>query len=358
MTTEFYRDPQTVLYLGDVRDVLSTLPSESIQMAVTSPPYWGLRDYGTAAWDGGDAQCDHRPPVKPRSERPRNGLEGGLATIDAAEPFYRDICGKCGAKRLDLQLGIEPTPEEYVAAMVDVFREVRRVLKRDGTLWLNIGDSYASSIISVRHGQKLSSGIKPKDLLGIPWMLAFALRADGWYLRQDIIWAKPDPMPESIKDRCTKSHEYLFLLSKSSRYYFNSEAIAEPSIYAGEVKHYREDAKAYTALKDDHMRTRPSGTIVVKETRNKRDVWIVPTPHSPDLHFATFPEQLVQPCILAGSREGDTILDPFIGSGTTAIAARKLNRNAIGIDLSKDYLAIAQKRITAVTLPMPLYAHS
>jgi DNA modification methylase len=358
MTTEFYRDPQTVLYLGDVRDVLRTLPSNSIQMAVTSPPYWGLRDYGTAVLDGGDAHCDHRLKRPPRSERPLNGLRGGLATIDAAEPVYRDICRRCGAKRIYRQLGMEATPEEYVAAMVDIFREVRRILKRNGTLWLNIGDSYASSIISASHGQQLSNGIKSKDLIGIPWMLAFALRADGWYLRQDIIWAKPDPMPESIKDRCTKSHEYLFLLSKSSRYLFNNEAIAEPAIHAGQVKNYRKDAKAYIAIQDDHMRTRPSGTIEIKETRNKRDVWIISTSKMQDMHFATFPEQLVEPCILAGSNEGDTILDPFIGSGTTAVAARKLNRNAIGIDLNKDYLAIAQKRITAVTLPMPLHAHS
>ena len=336
MIAEFYRDPQAVLYLGDVRDVLRTLPSDSVQMAVTSPPYWGLRDYGTAVWDGGDAQCSHR------------------RTIDAAEP----VCRQCGAKRIDRQLGMEATPEAYVAAMVDIFREVRRILKRDGTLWLNIGDTYASSIISGRHGQQLSSGIKPKDLIGIPWMLAFALRADGWYLRQDIIWAKPDPMPESIKDRCTKSHEYLFLLAKNSRYFFNNESISEPSIHAGQIGNYSQDAKAYIAIQDNHMRTRPSGTIVTKETRNKRDVWIIPAPHMPDLHFATFPEQLVEPCILAGSNEGDTILDPFIGSGTTAIVARKLNRNAVGIDLNKDYLAMAQKRITSVPLPMPLHAHS
>jgi len=358
MTTEFYRDPQTVLYLGDVRDALRTLPSDSVQMAITSPPYFGLRDYGTAIWDGGDAQCDHRPKRKPRSERPLNGFSGGLATIDAAEPVYRDICRRCGAKRIDRQIGMEATPEEYVSTMVDIFREVRRVLKRDGTLWLNIGDTYASSIFRNSRGQQLSNDIKPKDLIGIPWMLAFALRADGWYLRQDIIWAKPDPMPESIKDRCTKSHEYLFLLSKRSRYFFNNEAIAEPALYAGQVRDYRQDAKVYVAIQDDNMRTRPSGTIAIKETRNKRDVWIIPTAQMPEMHFATFPEELVQPCILAGSKEGDTILDPFIGSGTTAVAARKLNRNAIGIDLNKDYLTIAQKRITTVTLPMPFHAHS
>ena len=235
---------------GDVTEVLRTLATESVQCIVTSPPYWGLRDYGTATWDGGDPGCKHV------AHTIRTGL--GLAALgerfrggghkqgEVTELQYRDVCAQCGAVRVDQQIGLEKTPEEYVDKMVAVFGEVRRVLRNDGTCWVNMGDCYANggmsnpSLSSTLSGGKdrgasgysLSRqapiGMKPKDLVGMPWMLAFALRADGWYLRQDIIWEKPNPMPESVHDRCTKSHEYLFLLTKSPRYFFDQAAISEP----------------------------------------------------------------------------------------------------------------------------------
>jgi DNA modification methylase len=254
--TPYYADPWLTVYEGDCRAVLASLPAESVHTVVTSPPYWGLRDYGTATWSGGDAACDHRldADTAHRQNAARSTLGGGKATqIAAAEG--RHHC-RCGATRVDSQLGLEPTPEEYVANMVAVFREVRRVLRADGTLWLNLGDSYASAQAGAtdgtvyarrqgefltsqaaahgathaarnRNGTPVPSGLKPKDLVGIPWRVAFALQADGWYLRSDIIWAKPNPMPESVTDRPTKAHEYLFLLSKSPRYYYDADAIAE-----------------------------------------------------------------------------------------------------------------------------------
>ncbi len=308
---------------GDALIELAKLPAESVHCCVTSPPYYGLRDYG-----------------------------------------------------VDAQLGLEPTPDAYVAAMVSVFREVRRVLRADGTLWLNIGDSYAAvnrgenarprsetlvgmqagsphSDIPTRReviaGQK-SSGIKPKDLIGIPWMLAFALRADSWYLRQDIIWAKPNPMPESVGDRCTKAHEYLFLLSKSQRYYFDAAAIAEPSITPG-LK-VGGIGQSWHDHQDDLMRgdrkTAP-GTNGQHQAfaggRNKRSVWTIATAPYAEAHFATFPPALVEPCILAGCPAGGTVLDPFLGSGTTALVADRLGRSAIGIELNPAYAAMARRRI-------------
>ena len=256
-------DPWLDVRIGDCREVLDTLPEQSVHCCVTSPPYWGLRDYGTATWDGGDADCDHLGPPMRTNNKPSDPLatfHGGASR--GTEPWPRGICGKCGAKRIDRQLGLEATPEEYVENMVDVFRKVRRVLRDDGTLWLNLGDSYASSTgiqtngpQQSRNGQQgvvgprdkhpsasrtvLSAfkdfgGLKPKDLVGIPWRVAFALQADGWYLRSDIIWAKPNPMPESVTDRPTKSHEYMFLLSKSQRYYFDQEAVREPNATEGD----------------------------------------------------------------------------------------------------------------------------
>ena len=366
-------------YHGDVREVLATLPEQSVQMCVASPPYWGLRDYGAPG-----------------------------------------------------QLGLESTPEEYVANMVAVFREVRRVLRDDGTLWLNIGDSYAGSGKGGNpEGSKWSGfvgnkaretsakaappivphGLKPKDLVGIPWRVAFALRADGWYLRSDIIWAKPNPMPESVTDRPTKSHEYLFLLSKSARYYYDADAIREPIATAANAQSRgpkdtpdrgpREGGNG--GLHDTAMRMRDGDYI----GRNKRSVWTIATAPFAEAHFATFPPKLVEPCILAGASERGccsecgspwarvtertpmviarsdrthelghtrssgtmvsppsstttgwkptcahdaptvpcTVLDPFLGSGTTAMVAKQLGRKAVGIDLSAEYLEMAKKRV-------------
>jgi len=272
---------------GDCRDSMRQWVKEGVkaQTCVTSPPYYGLRDYGH-----------------------------------------------------DGQIGLEQTPEQYIAAMVEVFRCVRDVLEDDGTLWLNIGDSYARTagddstkqtdggLKTGRTGKSAQlfkkginrppEGIKAKDLIGIPWMLAFALRADGWYLRQDIIWHKPNPMPESVRDRCTKAHEYIFLLSKSDRYFFDNEAMKEPAVDG--------------------------------ETRNRRSVWTVATRPYKGAHFATFPPALIEPCILAGSRPNDIVLDPFMGSGTTAAVAAKHGRRYIGCELNEEYGDLQDERIRAL----------
>ncbi|MBP6749593.1 MAG: site-specific DNA-methyltransferase [Xanthomonadaceae bacterium] len=297
---------------ADCRDALRQMPAGSVHCCVTSPPYFGLRDYGHAG-----------------------------------------------------QIGLEPTPDEFVAAMVEVFREVRRVLRDDGTLWLNLGDSYAANrsyqvqqtkggpkhgpaqAVSGRGQRADDYGLKPKDLIGIPWRVAFALQADGWFLRQDIIWSKPNPMPESVQDRCTKAHEYLFLLSKSSRYHFDAEAIQEAALRpegAGNKTH--KGATAY-ADGDEKMRTKVGLTeIGARETRNKRSVWTVPTQPFADAHFATFPPALIEPCILAGCPAGGTVLDPFGGAGTTGLVADRHGRDAILIELNPEYAAMAGARIS------------
>ena len=551
--SEFYSDGQVTLYHGEARDVLTQLPAESVQCVVTSPPYWGLRDYGTATWEGGDAECGHLKPILDSSVKSSTlgANSGGRSeemhrrSIEASREPYRDTCGKCGARRIDAQLGLEPTPEAYVDAMVDVFRHVRRVLRDDGVVFLNIGDSYwntsasgpqgatgqrasrtftaaglgagalrgerngtrgtaspdsrgggplseslcgeceailsprnpdsdgnrdralpasrsgsihartgpliarqgssdstspdartegdtsdrdsalalpadaaldaqASTIrepsplppercshcgncgacqavlasssrdarLCVRRGQYMdgtlplalvgrsqdmgvsdsawgystTTSLKPKDLVGIPWLLAFALRADGWWLRQDIIWSKPNPMPESVRDRCTKAHEYLFLLSKSERYWYDQDAIREnfadermgnPGAYKWS---YANDADTGRGIRgtggpSTKLQTEGWNADGTSQGRNKRSVWHIATAPFPEAHFATFPPALVEPCILAGSREGDTVLDPFIDSGTTAMVARNLGRRAIGIDLNAEYLAMAKRRV-------------
>lgn len=326
---------------GDALTVLQTLPSNIVDCVVTSPPYYGLRDYGTASWVGGNADCKH-------SEREEQGFEKWKQSSNRGNSKPpKSICPKCGAVRVDNQLGLEDAPEEYISRLVSVFREVRRILHPNGTLWLNIGDSYAGS----------NSGrgdCKPKDLIGIPWMLAFALRADGWYLRQDIIWAKPNPMPESVTDRCTKSHEYIFLLSKSKNYYFNHKAILEPAAYDG-----RKD----TRVKGSHKYSQEGNTGIAPQTfaarghdkwplskngdflRNKRDIWSVATKPYRGAHFATFPQELIVDCIKAGCPEAGIVLDPFFGSGTTGIVARKLEKNFIGIELNRKYIKIAEGRL-------------
>jgi DNA modification methylase len=252
--------------------------------------------------------------------------------------------------------GLEPTPELYIEHAVAIFHEIRRVLRDDGTLWLNIGDSYARNGGTPGGGNremmhlegtqsrmtKLPKGstLKEKDLVGIPWMLAFALRADGWYLRQEIIWAKPNPMPESVTDRCTKSHESLFLLSKSPKYYFDHEAIKEPAVQAGRVR-----ADKMGGNKGDVVNHSPGAVFNGAETRNRRSVWSVTTQPFPEAHFATFPPKLIEPCILAGCPENGTVLDPFAGSGTTGLVALRHKRNFIGIELNPEYIAMANNRI-------------
>ncbi len=290
-----------ILY-GDALDRLKDLESGSVNTCVTSPPYYNLRDYGTAG-----------------------------------------------------QIGMEGTPEEYISDLVEVFREVRRVLRPDGTLWVNIGDSYATSSGSqpptnTRNAQghtakSVPTGYKRKDMIGIPWMLAFALRADGWYLRQDIIWEKPNTMPESVRDRCTRSHEYIFLLSKGPKYYFDAGAISEP-ISDKSLKRYERKGERGRPMFWD---CDGEGAVKYQEARkNKRDVWSIPTGGFKGEHFAVFPERLVEPCILAGSPEGGVVLDPFTGSGTTGAVAKRLGRDFIGVEINPRYRRMAIDRIAAV----------
>lgn len=309
------RPPETTVLYGDAWELASTLGSDSIDCIVTSPPYWGLRDYGHPG-----------------------------------------------------QFGLEPTPQEYVAKLVDLFARLRPALKDEGTVWLNLGDSYAgggnyrgiNSEASLSDKQRSNGGargvsqrlgtagrvcgVAPKNLVGIPWRVAFALQDDGWYLRSDIIWAKPNPMPESVTDRPTKAHEYLFLLAKSERYYFDQEAVAERSIHAGEIR-TNNGGKNANMGKFGQTRTGFIGDVLVAPTRNIRTVWTIPTSPYPEAHFATFPPKLIEPCIKAGCPEGGTVLDPFLGSGTTAEVARKLGRNCVGFELNEDYRPLIEKRL-------------
>lgn len=294
---------------------LRELPDDSVDCCVTSPPYFNLRDYG-----------------------------------------------------VDGQIGLENSPVEYINRLVEVFNEVRRVLSPDGTLWINIGDSYAGSgkgaanypenaetykqgtnrgTVGCSATIKKFYGYKSKDLIGIPWMLAFALRDNGWYLRQDIIWAKPNPMPESVRDRCTKSHEYIFLLSKSRNYYYDCESIKEPSITKGygEETECRYGGKKYTENPDVFFRTKSGRAYVHRDFRNKRDVWTVATEPHKEAHFAMFPERLIMDCISAGCPVGGVVLDPFMGGGTTALVARKLGRKYIGFELNPKYVELAEDRL-------------
>jgi len=316
----YYADDWLTVYLGDCREVMATMEPESVHCVVTSPPYWGLRDYGEAG-----------------------------------------------------QLGLESTPEAYVESMVAVFREVRRVLRSDGTVWLNLGDSYASQggshdgrednqpgvgasrvwrngsgradgIVDGR-GQRNRNGnavpgLKPKDLVGIPWRVAFALQADGWYLRSDIIWAKPNPMPESVTDRPTKSHEYLFLLAKSPRYYFDADSVREPDsgLPSGNGFTGRQGGSSERYPTSLTGGDGSSEKFKPGSGRNIRSVWTIATQPYPGAHFATFPRALVEPCIKAGCPQGGTVLDPFAGSGTTGVVAQSLSRRAVLIDLNGEYL--------------------
>jgi DNA modification methylase len=355
---------------GDVRSCLKQLEDGSVQCVITSPPYWGLRDYGTATWEGGDPNCDHKG--KPMATKAGfNERYTGKAPVETDKQsecyeFYKDICPKCGARRIDSQIGLEPTPEAYVADLVEVFREVKRVLRDDGTLWLNLGDSYAGSGKGMTaDGQQdpkqpklrgmrfdvpeVPQGLKPKDLVGIPWMVAFALRADGWYLRSDIIWNKLNPMPESVTDRCTKSHEYIFLLTKSERYYYDAESIKEPTSPWNSSEGFKEAAYE---RRDNPQSGGFSHEDVEKSGRNKRDVWTVATQPCAEAHFATFPPKLIEPMILAGSKEGDVILDPFMGSGTTAIQAVRWHRHYLGCELNPEYVKMAERRIADMVGPL------
>lgn len=328
---------------GDCLEVLKTLPDKSINCCVTSLPYYGLRDYGTGTWVGGDPNCPHRRTSK-FSVRTITGHAQPELAGNVGDAIYKTVCPLCGAVRVDKQIGLEETPEEFIKKLTDVFHEVKRVLKDDGTLWLNIGDSY--NVNSINY--------KTKDLIGIPWMLAFSLRSDGWYLRQDIIWHKPNPMPESVKDRCTKSHEYMFLLTKNPHYYFDYKAIQEDSVCKND-RQKGEGRIEYQGkrLDGDVEKTLAQQSFVtINDKRNKRDVWTVSTKPCKEAHFATFPEDLIEPCILAGCPINGIVLDPFFGSGTTGRVANKFNRHYIGIELNPEYIEISNKRTNHVQMTM------
>jgi DNA modification methylase len=347
---------------GDNRKTMKRWAEEGvkIQTCITSPPYYGLRDYGTGTWIGGDPDCSHKRDSKHSDKTITGHANSDLVVGDA---IYRSSCLKCGAVREDLQLGLEETPEEYVANMVDVFRHVRDILADDGTLWLNIGDSYynyrGGSQAFVKQSvantdqdlpdhsptrNNVLDGLKNKDLIGIPWMLAFALRADGWYLRQDIIWHKPNPMPESVQDRCTKAHEYIFLLSKSKNYYFDHVAIKEP--IKGEPETRNKNAEGYQADYAHGDRFSQGERVFGADgMANKRSVWTVNTKPYSGAHFAVFPTDLIEPCILAGAPSGGIVLDPFMGSGTTAQVAQHLGRQYMGCELNLAYKKLQDQRL-------------
>jgi DNA modification methylase len=456
----FVDDTDFRLYVGDVRDCLRELPPESVHCVVTSPPYWGLRDYGTGSWVGGDPDCEHKVRENPCNAK--SGLGGGTKTNGHAAEGFKNECPRCGATRVDQQIGLEATPEAFVQSMVDVFREVRRVLRADGTCWVNLGDSYSGgggyapdAPVNVARREagsgmdgafrfsprvqdrqsvkpKVTTGLKQKDLVGIPWRVAFALQADGWYLRSDIVWSKPNPMPESVTDRPTKAHEYVFLLTRSPRYFFDQEAVREPHTPDGRKKLVHDHAvngshENYANMGTEQERW-PNGG------RNIRSVWEIATQPYPEAHFATFPEALPERCIKAGTSErgccpecgapwerevekelvatrgnappdtrrdpydasskeggwGDyltvygrynvtttgwrpsckcwvtdetgashvsipqpvpcTVLDPFMGSGTTALVARRLGRKSVGVELNPEYAALCARRLQQLSL--------
>lgn len=317
----YYRDKRVTLFCGDNRTVLEELPEKSVQTVITSPPYYGLRDYG-----------------------------------------------------VDGQIGLEKTPQNYIAELVTVFRKVWRVLRDDGTLWLNLGDSYngsgkggvfteASAKQATNNGANIDrptrlTEFKPKDLLMIPHRVAIALQADGWYVRSDIVWHKPNPMPESVTDRPTKSHEYIFLMSKNATYYYDYESIRE-SLAESTIKDHRNGSGRFTTNnskyngKVDLPSWYRSRTFVNPENgRNRRSVWTVPTQSYKDAHFATFPEDLIKPCVLAGSKAGDVVLDPFNGAGTTGKVAKDLNRQYVGIELNPAYCELTKKRVAQEVLSL------
>jgi DNA modification methylase len=346
---------------GDNRKTMKRWAEEGVkvQTCITSPPYYGLRDYGTGTWLGGDPNCSHKRDSKHSDKTITGHANPDLVVGDA---IYKSTCSKCGSVREDLQLGLEDTPEEYVANMVDVFRHVRDILADDGTLWVNIGDSYYNyrggsqafvkqSVANTEQDlpdhsptrNNVLEGLKNKDLIGIPWMLAFALRADGWYLRQDIIWHKPNPMPESVQDRCTKAHEYIFLLSKSKNYYFDHESIKEMANSKSEGVRF--GGNKYGDDDDPKYATKSGNVSKEYEKANKRSVWTVTTKPYSGAHFAVFPSDLIEPCILAGAPSGGIVLDPFMGSGTTAQVAQHLGRQYMGCELNLEYKKLQDQRL-------------
>jgi DNA modification methylase len=414
---------------ASVFDGLRQLPDESVHCCVTSPPYWGLRDYGTGTWEGGDPECQHK--VRENTSVASSTLGGGKKTTGHQREGYKGKCGRCGAKRIDAQIGLEPTLGEHIAKMVEVFREVRRVLRKDGTVWLNYGDCYATAPNGRSAADTKAVGnddrtfrdkpfstiggvLKPKDLCMIPHRLAIALQEDGWWVRADIVWAKPNPMPESITDRPAKAHEYVFLLTKAERYFYDAEAIKEP-LADSSIPRLSQDIANQIGTTRANGGAKTNGNLKAvgdmdSGLRNKRSVWSIATQPYSEAHFATFPPELPETCIKAGTSQKGcclecgapwvrgverpsmviersdrthekgrtrasgtmvappttkttgwapsckcgaatpvpcTVLDPFLGAGTTALVADRLQRHAVGIELNPEYAALAERRINS-----------
>lgn len=400
---------ENIIEFGDNRTTMKKWKEAGvkIQTCVTSPPYYGLRDYGTAKWEGGDPNCEHQGKKLSSNnnfsyggETPEDKIDTHTGRKPNAEALTTGDCVKCGAKRIDSQIGLEPTPQEYIDNMVDVFAHVWDIMEDDGTLWINIGDTYAggngngskeqsvgqSKFVKFSSPTSKVEGVRPKNLIGIPWKLAFALQDFGWNLRQDIIWHKPNPMPESVKDRCTKAHEYIFLLTKKPHYKFNHNAIQEPITdetalrmlrgvsdnhknvngAPGQTPHSMNQPRPNvrkefdssmggggTSFVDHSGYKKADGTLMISETRNKRDVWAVNVKPYKGAHFATYPIELIEPCILAGSDVGDIVFDPFMGSGTTAQAALRHHRKYLGCELNTEYKDLQQQRIYAESFEDP-----
>ena len=373
------------IIVGDCREEMAKLPEQSVQCVVTSPPYWGQRDYGTANFIGGnDPECDHIAPVNRRAagfNKRYHGKEFATDKQGETPGAYTGKCGKCGAVRSSAGIGLEPDVHEWIDSMVEVFRGVWRVLRDDGTVWLNLGDKYNGSGGGGQSEEKRSKNwqpsykksnekwLKQKDLIGLPWRMAFALQDDGWYLRRDIIWHKPNPMPESATDRPSTAHEYVFLLTKQPKYFYDQDAVRTASdstqkstptgwdSSTGEGGHGTIHKQGRSLLPDNASRSKTSeiwdeqGYQKSGERNthplgaNMRSVWTIPTQPFGGAHYATYPEKLVEPCVKAGSREGDTVLDPFSGAGTTGLVAMRLGRSYTDIELNPEYAAMSRKRI-------------
>jgi DNA modification methylase len=401
------------LLIGDALDALATLPDESVHCVITSPPYWGLRDYSTGTWEGGDPGCDHAVRRWGGQKQTQGAQSSHAAAQDRLDRRY---CHKCGALCIDRQIGQEPTPQEYVANLTRVFREIRRVLRKDGTCWLNMGDSYAGSRgsqalngisnsrernVGNNRGSRVPTGLKPKDLIGLPWMMAFALRDDGWHLRAENIWEKGNPMPESVQDRTTRNHEQVFLLTKSSKtlfwthprkqrtdrhpradhvwthkrtgltvdyppvtarllrefwtrrnlwkghdYYYDTEAIKEPLATGSDVAYRSKIRKGkHYDSKEPYCLNFPASFDLTG--KNRRSVWHINTAQFKGAHFAVFPPALARICLLAGCPKGGTVLDPLGGAGTVSLVAEQEGRDSIYIDLKPEYGMMAHDRIMA-----------
>ena len=346
---------------GNCIDKIQELKDNSIDCVVSSPPYFGLRDYGTAQWQGGDPNCEHKKSRFNYSISDKQKSNNGSSGLGAYK--NGEFC-KCGAKRIDKQLGLEPTYQEHIQNIVELFRAMKPKLKDTATIWLNYGDSYAATVNGTKAKDiknddrgfvdkpfsTIQGSIKPKDLVMIPNRIAIALQDDGWWIRSEIIWHKPNPMPESTKDRPTNCHEKIWLITKNKKYYYDADAIKEPFAQGTHLRYHNQKdilknqkgSFVAHAGKKSNSAMKP---VISGDKRNKRNVWTITTKPFKEAHFATFPKDLIEPCIKAGCPEGGVVLDPFGGSGTTGIVAQSLNRTTILIELNPEYIEIAKKRI-------------